>query len=163
MQAPYGGKLPDERIYLAELERLDKVWNERGDYFDGVFDSATTIWDAVSKVARCGRAIPILQSGMVRIIRDDQRSVPTAMFTPRNIIKDSFSIEYVMPSEDTADSVKVQYFSNKYWKYDDVVTKLRIARRKIPPTWICLAAPTERTPSGRDATCAPATVIGANI
>lgn len=29
-----------------------------------------------------------------------------------------------MPSEDTADSVKVQYFSNKYWKYDDVVTKL---------------------------------------
>lgn len=68
LQAPYGGKLPDERIYLAELERLDKVWNKRGDYFDGVFDSATTIWDAVSKVARCGRAIPILQSGTVRQI-----------------------------------------------------------------------------------------------
>lgn len=132
LQAPYGGKLPDERIYLAELERLDKVWNERGDYFDGVFDSATTIWDAVSKVARCGRAIPILQSGMVRIIRDDQRSVPTAMFTPRNIIKDSFSIEYVMPSEDTADSVKVQYFSNKYWKYDDVVTKLADSAEENP-------------------------------
>lgn len=132
LQASYGGKLPDERIYLAELERLDKVWNERGDYFDGVFDSATTIWDAVSKVARCGRAIPILQSGMVRIIRDDQRSVPTAMFTPRNIIKDSFSIEYVMPSEDTADSVKVQYFSNKYWKYDDVVTKLADSTEENP-------------------------------
>lgn len=132
LQAPYGGKLPDERIYLAELERLDKVWDERGDYFDGVFDSATTIWDAVSKVARCGRAIPILQSGMVRIIRDDQRSVPTAMFTPRNIIKDSFSIEYVMPSEDTADSVKVQYFSNKYWKYDDVVTKLADSAEENP-------------------------------
>lgn len=132
LQASYGGKLPDERIYLAELERLDKVWNERGDYFDGVFDSATTIWDAVSKVARCGRAIPILQSGMVRIIRDDQRSVPTAMFTPRNIIKDSFSIEYVMPSEDTADSVKVQYFSNKYWKYDDVVTKLADSAEENP-------------------------------
>lgn len=132
LQAPYGGKLPDERIYLAELERLDKVWDKRGDYFDGVFDSATTIWDAVSKVARCGRAIPILQSGMVRIIRDDQRSVPTAMFTPRNIIKDSFSIEYVIPSEDTADSVKVQYFSNKYWKYDDVVTKLADSAEENP-------------------------------
>lgn len=54
------------------------------------------------------------------------------MFTPRNIIKDSFSIEYVMPSEDTADSVKVQYFSNKYWKYDDVVTKLADSAEENP-------------------------------
>lgn len=49
LQTPYGGKLPDERIYLAEFERLDKVWNERGDYFDGVFDSVTTIWTRFQK------------------------------------------------------------------------------------------------------------------
>lgn len=132
LKAQYGGKLPDERIHLAELEQLDKVWESRGDYFDGIFDSATTIWEAVSKVARCGRALPILQSGMVRIIRDELKTIPTAMFTPRNIIKDSFSIEYVMPSEDTADSVKVQYFSNKYWKYDDVVTKLPDSTEENP-------------------------------
>ena len=124
LKAQYGGRLPDARIHLMELEQLDKVWENRSDYFDGIFDGATTIWEAVSKVARCGRALPILQSGMVRIIRDEPKTIPTAMFTPRNIIKDSFSIEYIMPSEDTADSVKVQYFSNKYWKYDDVVTKL---------------------------------------
>lgn len=132
LKAQYGGRLPDERIHLAELEQLDKVWESRGDYFDGIFDSATTIWDAVSKVARCGRALPILQSGMVRIIRDEPKTIPTAMFTPRNIIKDSFSIEYIMPSEDTADSVKVQYFSNKYWKYDDVVTKLPDSTEENP-------------------------------
>lgn len=132
LKAQYGGKLPDERIHLAELEQLDKVWESRGDYFDGIFDSATTIWEAMSKVARCGRALPILQSGMVRIIRDEPKTIPTAMFTPRNIIKDSFSIEYVMPSEDTADSVKVQYFSNKYWKYDDVVTKLPDSTEENP-------------------------------
>lgn len=132
LKAQYGGKLPDERIHLAELEQLDKVWESRGDYFDGIFDSATTIWEAVSKVARCGRALPILQSGMVWIIRDEPKTIPTAMFTPRNIIKDSFSIEYVMPSEDTADSVKVQYFSNKYWKYDDVVTKLSDSTEENP-------------------------------
>lgn len=117
---------------MAELELLDKVWESRGDYFDGIFDSATTIWEAVSKIARCGRALPILQSGMVRIIRDEPKTIPTAMYTPRNIIKDSFSIEYVMPSEDTADSVKVQYFSNKYWKYDNVVTKLPDSTEENP-------------------------------
>ena len=37
-----------------------------------------------------------------------------------------------MPSEDTADSVKVQYFSNKYWKYDDVVTKLADSAEENP-------------------------------
>lgn len=132
LKAQYGGRLPDARIHLMELEQLDKVWENRGDYFDGIFDSATTIWEAVSKVARCGRALPILQSGMVRIIRDEPKTIPTAMFTPRNIIKDSFSIEYIMPSEDTADSVKVQYFSNKYWKYDDVITKLSDSTEENP-------------------------------
>ena len=86
----------------------------------------------MSKVARCGRALPILQSGMIRIIRDDKKTIPTAMFTPRNILKDSFSIEYIMPSEDTADSVKVQYFSSKYWKYDDVITKLEDSSEENP-------------------------------
>ena len=132
LQAQYGGRLPDERIHLEELEQLDKVWASRGDYFDGIFDSTTTIWEAMSKVARCGRALPILQSGMIRIIRDDKKTIPTAMFTPRNILKDSFSIEYIMPSEDTADSVKVQYFSSKYWKYDDVITKLEDSSEENP-------------------------------
>lgn len=132
LTAPYGGKLSDERIHLTELEQLDKVWESRGDYFDGIFDSTTTIWEAMLKVARCGRAIPILQAGMIRIIRDDKKTIPTAMFTPRNIVKDSFSIEYIMPSEDTADSVKVQYFSSKYWKYDDVTTKLADSTEENP-------------------------------
>lgn len=132
LTAPYGGKLSDERIHLTELEQLDKILESRGDYFDGIFDSTTTIWEAMSKVARCGRAIPILQAGMVRIIRDDKKTIPTAMFTSRNIVKDSFSIEYIMPSEDTADSVKVQYFSNKYWKYDDVTTKLADSTEENP-------------------------------
>ena len=132
LTAPYGGKLSDERIHLTELEQLDKILESRGDYFDGIFDSTTTIWEAMSKVARCGRAIPILQAGMIRIIRDDKKTIPTAMFTPRNIVKDSFSIEYIMPSEDTADSVKVQYFSSKYWKYDDVTTKLADSTEENP-------------------------------
>ena len=132
LKSQYGGRLPDERIHLEELERLDKTLSNRGDHFDGVFDSATTIWEAISKIARCGRSLPILQSGMIRIIRDEPKTIPTAMFTPRNIIKDSFSIEYIMPSEDTADSVKVQYFSNKYWKYDDVIAKLADSTEENP-------------------------------
>lgn len=163
LKAQYGGRLPDARIHLMELEQLDKVWENRGDYFDGIFDSATTIWEAVSKVARCGRALPILQSGMVRIIRDEPKTIPTAMFTPRNIIKDSFSIEYIMPSEDTADSVKVQYFPINTGNMTMSSPNFPTVLKKIRLMWICLAVPTKIMPSARDIICAPATVIAANI
>jgi predicted phage tail protein len=69
---------------------------------------------------------------MVRIIRDEQKSVPTAMFTPRNIVKSSLSIQYIMPSDETADSVSVEYFSSKYWKQDEVLTKLDDATEDNP-------------------------------
>ena len=39
---------------------------------------------------------------------------------PRNIVKNSLSIQYIMPSEDTADSVCVEYFSEKTWKTSEI-------------------------------------------
>lgn len=35
--------------------------------------------------------------------------------------KNSLSIQYIMPSEETADSVCVQYFSEKTWKASEIV------------------------------------------
>lgn len=62
-RASYGGKMADARIDLAALHDLDKVWAKRGDHFDAVFDTATTVWDALGSVARCGRAFRFAQGG----------------------------------------------------------------------------------------------------
>lgn len=121
LKADYGAKLGDKNIDLETLHRLDQVWQARGDTFNGIFDSKLTVYEALSRVAKVGRAVVFLQGGIVRFVRDEEKHVPVALFGPRNIVKNSLSIQYVMPSEDTADSVCVQYFSEKTWKPAEII------------------------------------------
>ena len=115
-RSQYGGKLDDSRIDLTQLKALDANWQSRGDYFDAVFDQTVTVWEALSRTARCGRAVSFMQSGTVRFVRDEQRSIPVALFSPRNIVKNSLKIQYLLASDDTADSVTVEYFSKETWQ-----------------------------------------------
>ena len=124
VRAPYGAGLTDARIDLAALHALDAVWRARGDRFDAVFDQGLTVWEALTRIARCGRALPFLQGGILRIARDAPRTLPVALFGPRNIAKGSFRVQYVMPGEDTADAVTVTYFSERTWAPDEVVASL---------------------------------------
>ncbi|MFZ2974648.1 MAG: phage tail protein [Ferribacterium limneticum] len=124
LRASYGAKLLDTRIDLAALAQLDQVWADRVDQFDGVFDQQVTVWEALTRVARCGRAVPFLQGGIVRLVRDEARLLPVALFSPRNIVKNSLKIQYVMPGEETADAVTVEFFSSRTWKPDEVTVSL---------------------------------------
>lgn len=121
LKADYGAKLADKNIDLEALSLLDRTWNSRGDTFNAVFDSKLTVYEALSRCAKVGRAITFIQGGIVRFVRDEPKNVPVAMFGPRNIVKNSLSIQYIMPSEDTADSVCVQYFSEKTWKTSEII------------------------------------------
>lgn len=123
-RAAYGAKLPDWRIDLVALHALDQVWQARGDRFDGVFDQALTVWEALTRIARVGRAVPFLQGGILRIVRDQPQTLPVALFSPRNIVKGSFKVQYLMPGEDTADAVTVEYFSSRTWKSDEETVAL---------------------------------------
>ncbi|MEO5338553.1 MAG: phage tail protein, partial [Magnetospirillum sp. WYHS-4] len=123
-RADYGAELADAKVDLTGLLALDAVWDGRGDHFDGVFDTSMTVWEALTRIARCGRAVPIQQGGIVRIVRDGPQSLPVALFGPRNIAKGSFRIRYVMPGEETADAVTVEYFSARTWRPDEVTAKL---------------------------------------
>lgn len=114
-QAEYGAGLPDSRIDLQGLYDLDQVWKSRGDYFDGIFDSQSTVMEALTQVSRAGRAVPYMQGGIVHAVRDSAATIPVAMFSQRNIVKGSFSIDYLMTSEDTADAVDVTYFDSQIW------------------------------------------------
>ena len=123
-RARYGAGLDDARIDLEALHTLDAVWQARGDRFDAVFDQSLTVWEALTRIARCGRALPFLQGGVLRIARDAPRTLPVALFGPRNIVKGSFRVQYVMPGEDTADAVTVTYFSERTWTPDEIVASL---------------------------------------
>ena len=114
-RAAYGAGLPDARIDLVGIEALASSWAARGDTFDGGFDSQGTVWEALTQIARAGRAMPFVQGGIVHCMRDAAAIMPVAMFTQRNIIKGSMRLQYLLPSEETADSVEVTYFDSANW------------------------------------------------
>lgn len=120
LKAKYGAQLADKFIDLEALYQLDRTWCAHGDTFNAVFDSKLTVFEALTRIAKVGRAVPFIQGGIVRFVRDEPLTIPVALFGPRNIVKNSLSIQYIMPSEDTADSVCVQYFSNQTWKTAEV-------------------------------------------
>lgn len=120
----YGARKDDQQIDPEGLAALDAVWESRGDHFDGVFDTATNWWDALTRIARVGRAVPVKQWGVVRVVRDAAQTIPVAMFGPRNIVKGSFKIQYVLPTDDSADAVNLEYFSSRTWKPAEVARRV---------------------------------------
>lgn len=119
-RADYGAKLQDSRIDLQALYDLDAVLTAKGHSFDMVFDSPGTVMEALTIAARVGRAMPYIQGGVVHVVRDQAETIPVAMFSQRNIIKNSFRLDYAMPTEDTTDCVDVTYFDADVWSWRTV-------------------------------------------
>ena len=120
----YGAGFADKRIDLAGLLALNATWSTRGDEFNGRFDNTITVWEALTKILQVGRAKPFMQGGVVRAVRDQQQTVPVAMFSGRNIKRGSFTVEYLMPTMSTADAVDGAYFDAGTWSPGRVQAKL---------------------------------------
>ncbi len=114
-KASYSAGLLDANIDLNALYALDQIWSPRGDYFDGIFDTRTTFWSALTQIARAGRAKPFPQSGIYHFVRDQAQTMPVALFSTRSIVQGSFKVQYLMPTEQAPDSVIVQYLDSTTW------------------------------------------------
>lgn len=114
-RARYGGRAPDARIDLAGLYALDQVWASRGDYFDYIFDRQSTVAEALTLVSRAGRGITYQHGGILRTVRDAPATLPVQMFTTRNIVKGSLKLDYLMPSEETADAIDIKFWDARVW------------------------------------------------
>ncbi len=107
--ATYGGSRPLDTIDLDGLLVLDGIWAARGDRFDGVFDQRLTVWEAVTKIARAGRAKPFFDGEKLIIVRDEIQTIRTALFNQNNIIKGSLAIQYQFDSQQDPDGIRIKY------------------------------------------------------
>lgn len=131
-RAAYGAGVTEARFDVAQLLALNTIWDARGDKLNCVFDSSQTFWDALSQVCRVGRCRPYIQGGLIHFVRDSLQTLPTAMFTNRNIVKGSFKITYVMPSSDNSDAVDVTYFDEVSWQPRTVRAQLDVGQAIRP-------------------------------
>jgi hypothetical protein len=67
---------------------------------------------------------PYIQGGMYHFTRDSEASLPVALFNQRNIVKGSLKVEYLLPSDETADSVMVTYFDEVRQKPLEILAQL---------------------------------------
>lgn len=116
----YGRGMSAERIHLQQLARLDEIWTARGDTFNGIFDSTDSLWASLTKALRAGRALPMYYAGKVEFIRDEPQYLPVQMFSPKNIVAGSFSVDHNWPTRSTPDYVIVQYFDKDIWATKEV-------------------------------------------
>lgn len=131
-----------------DYEGISNISNSRetlGEHFDGRFDNFVSFWEAITKMSAVIRAKPFLQAGILRIIRDSAVSIPTALFSQRNIVKNSLSINYLLPTEDSAKKVAVKYFDNVNWQPSTVNAYLGPTDPKSTPAVIDMFGITDRT------------------
>lgn len=119
-QSTYGGRLADTFLDLATLEALDAEYAAAGIYFDFVFDQRITVWDAAKTIARVGRAVPMLNGSRVTMIREQPKTLPTAIFNQDNIVENSFTWEIKLPGIDENDGVEIEYTDPATWKSETI-------------------------------------------
>ncbi|AJD82858.1 central tail fiber J [Achromobacter phage 83-24] len=117
----YGRRMPTSRINVQEAYRLSQVVASRGDEFNGVFDSTTQLWDALSKVLRVCRTVPVNYAGLVDFVRNEPKTVPTYMFQPQNMLENSFSTDYLfVDTSSTPNYVQIEYTNAETWSQETV-------------------------------------------
>lgn len=123
-QASYGGQLEDAKLDLDGLADLDVIYAAQGRYFDYVYDQKATVWEAARTIARVGRALPMINGSRVTMLRDAAKTLPTAVFSQENIVKDSFKLEIKLPGIDEYDSVEMEYVDPTTWKQETMLCTL---------------------------------------
>ena len=113
----------DDEIDFDELDRLDAIWQARGDYFDFVQDDDSTVKEALNRALRPGFAELTIDQGRIRPVRDEPRSTFEHMYTPQNMLG-PLQRSVQAPRPDDPDGIDVEYFDDATWTTETVECRL---------------------------------------
>jgi len=107
-----------------ELERLDSVWQARGDKFDYVFDE-TTVRDALKTVLRSGMSELTISQGSILPVRDEPRTTFESGqgFSPQNMTTPLVR-SFQARRPDDADGVDVEFTNRANWTQETIECRL---------------------------------------
>lgn len=113
----------DSKIGLEEINTLHPVWHNRGDEFNAVFDSGSTMFEVLKRVLAVGFAEPTIDYGRIIPVRDQQRTIFQHMYQPDNYIG-FLERTITLIDDDEHDGVEVEYFSPITWKSETILCLL---------------------------------------
>jgi len=112
-----------DKIGLDELEALHTIWHNRGDEFNAVFDTGSTLFAVLKRVLAPGFAKPVLDYGKILPVRDQPRTIHKHMYQPDNYIG-LLDRDIKLIDDDEHDGIEVEYFSPITWKSETVLCLL---------------------------------------
>lgn len=118
-------------IDYDELDRLNALWNGRGDYYDFVHDEEITVKEALNQALAAGFAELAIEDSKLVPVRDEPRTewddqyfppeVQRAnMYSPQNYLEGGLTRAVTAPTANDTDGVRVTYFSNVSWQSETV-------------------------------------------
>lgn len=102
-------------INMAELQRLEDIWTARGDTYDKVVSSASTVKDNLIECLAAGFAELTLDKGQIRPVRDEPRGPAfNHMYNPQ-VMREPLSRDFIASKPDDFDGVDVEYLDGETW------------------------------------------------
>ncbi|MBS4155247.1 host specificity factor TipJ family phage tail protein [Cobetia sp. MC34] len=128
----------DDDLDYSELDRLDAVWQSRGDTFDYVTDDDSTVKESINRALTAGFAELTIDKGKIKPVRDEPRGeLPQHGYSAQNMLPESFSRTITLPQPDDADGIDVEYIDEESWTSQVVECRLpgdtgaRVENRKV--------------------------------
>ncbi|MEM2002057.1 MAG: host specificity factor TipJ family phage tail protein, partial [Candidatus Methanomethylicaceae archaeon] len=136
----------DDQLNINELERLDGIWQARGDTFDFVISDGTAL-DAMKMMLRAGFADVTLDNGIITPVRDEPRTQLEDGYSPENMTA-PLQRQFTGKQPDEADGVEVEYTNADTWTTETVMCTLP-GDQQIKVDKIKLDGVTDRTRAWR--------------
>jgi hypothetical protein len=133
----------DDQINISELQRLDGIWQPRGDTFDFVINDGTAL-DAMKMMLRAGFADVTLDNGIITPVRDEQLEDG---YSPENMTA-PLRRQFSGKQPDESDGVEVEYTDADTWTTETVMCTLP-GDQQIKVDKIKLDGVTDRTRAWR--------------
>lgn len=107
----WGGGIPESNIKLIDFQEWAAYCDSKGLTCTMYVDQCMTYNDLKNYLCEIGRA-NIIQMGTKFGVVIDRPDVPTQLFTVANIIKDSFSMNY-LPLDERANVIRANYYDKE--------------------------------------------------
>ena len=113
----------DSKIGKDEINALHPIWHNRGDEFNAVFDTGSTMFEVLKRVLAVGFAEPTIDYGQITPVRDQKRTIYRHMYQPDNYVG-MLKRSMKLIDDDEPDGVEVEYFDPVTWKSETILCLL---------------------------------------
>lgn len=129
----WGGRVSDANIDLDALWTIDEKLQARGWQYDAYIDGAYLVWPLLVEMCQSQCVIPRFVGPVLSFVMDAADRPPVFALTPRNIVRNSFSVTYATWSDETPDDVTVEYLDADYgYQQRDVTATLPESESREP-------------------------------